>query len=245
VPNLGNDELIPAMTITDHFLDRRVSPDDLAITFVRILSAAAGGTVLSPQTPVFFDASAQSVVYVPMRGPGGIVGVLCMARDSSMAPFRQIECAHIGKFAAHVALNLQQALYRDRLEQLAFQDVMTGLANYRYFERRLGEEMSRCSRYGHQLSVIMLDIDYFKSFNDTWGHRAGDALLAQFGVVLRNTLRDADLPARYGGEEFVVVCPETSAVQAEQICERLRAAVAGPRHNQHRLCHFPRRCAHR
>ena len=84
---------------------------------------------------------------------------------------------------------------------------MTGLDNFRQFEETLTDEMTRAERYHRPLSVILLDIDHFKSFNDTWGHQAGDALLGQIGIVLRNALRSVDRPARYGGEEFVVICP--------------------------------------
>ncbi len=72
----------------------------------------------------------------------------------------------------------------------------------------------------------MLDIDHFKSFNDTLGHQAGDALLGQLGVVLRNSLRNVDKPARYGGEEFVIICPETGQEEARLIAERIRRNVA-------------------
>ena len=166
------------------------------------------------------------MAYAFIRGTEGIVGLLAYGRDGSMPPISDHEYAHIGRYASYLGLNVQQAIYRARLEDLAFNDPMTGLSNYRYFERRFQEELSRCERYRHSLTVVMIDIDRFKGFNDTWGHRAGDALLTQFGLVLRNALRDADIPARYGGEEFVVICPETTGEQAKQIIARIREAIA-------------------
>ena len=103
---------------------------------------------------------------------------------------------------------------------------MTGLDNYRQFERTLRDELRRAERYNRPLSVLLLDIDHFKAFNDTLGHPAGDALLGQLGTVLRNTLRTVDKPARYGGEEFAVICPETGKEEARLIAERVRRAVA-------------------
>ena len=88
------------------------------------------------------------------------------------------------------------------------------------------EELRRAERYDRPLSVLLLDIDHFKKFNDTLGHPAGDALLGQLATVLRNALRGVDKPARYGGEEFAVVCPETGKEEARLIAERVRRAVA-------------------
>ena len=226
VPRHGDEVLLPTITLCDHARDRRQFSEDSVLAFDRSKSTGLAGNVLGVDQPVYFDPVAESHAYATMRSADGVVGLLCLARAKGMGSFTRKECLKIGKYAAHVGLNLQQALYRDRLEHLAFEDTMTGLANYRYFERRLGEELSRCTRYGHPLTVVMLDIDYFKVFNDTWGHKAGDAILAQFGVVLRNTLRDTDIPARSGGEEFVVICPETTADRASQICERLREAIS-------------------
>lgn len=244
MPRRARRNLLPAITLDAGLRERLRDSAGRDLAFNRDASkpsCAANGEIpatemdilpLAPPEagrefkPVFFDPDAGSVMYAPMHGSDGLAGLLCYARRATGSAFSTQECATIRRFAAHVGLIVQQALYRDRLELLAFQDVMTGLANYRYFERRLSEELSRCERYRHSLTVIMLDIDRFKDFNDTYGHKAGNALLAQFGIILRNTLREADLPARYGGEEFVIVCPETNAGQAVQIAERLREAIA-------------------
>ena len=128
--------------------------------------------------------------------------------------------------ATRASPSLQRVLLQQDFRSLAYSDPMTGLDNFRQFEENLAEEMARAQRYGRPLSVILLDIDHFKAFNDTLGHPAGDALLGQMGVVLRNSLRNVDRPARYGGEEFVIVCPETGAEEARLIAERIRRGVA-------------------
>lgn len=107
-------------------------------------------------------------------------------------------------------------------------DGLTGIANRRRLDRKLGEEIARAARGKTSLAVVMLDIDHFKRFNDAHGHLAGDECLKQVAQVIEaQMLRPADLAARYGGEEFCLVLPETNADGAMIVGERLRAAVAG------------------
>lgn len=122
----------------------------------------------------------------------------------------------------------QLEIERDAAEARAVTDSLTGLANRRRFDERLSSEISRLGRSGLPLSLIMMDIDLFKSFNDTYGHIAGDECLRRVGAALRETVgRVQDTAARYGGEEFAVVMPETDAGGAAALAERIRAAVEG------------------
>ncbi len=112
-----------------------------------------------------------------------------------------------------------------KLEQLATSDGLTGIANRRSFERRLEEECARTQRTGSQFSLIILDVDHFKSFNDTYGHQAGDEILKIMGRILSSNSRDVDLAARFGGEEFCVIliaCDESCALG---VAELLRKGV--------------------
>ncbi|GAB5453034.1 MAG: hypothetical protein Hals2KO_33620 [Halioglobus sp.] len=111
------------------------------------------------------------------------------------------------------------------LKQLADLDGLTGVYNNRYFQGALDNEISRTLRQGHHLSLILMDIDHFKRFNDDFGHLAGDFVLAEFSKVLTENLRQYDTLARYGGEEFVVILPETDADAARAVAEKLRSAV--------------------
>ena len=112
-----------------------------------------------------------------------------------------------------------------KLQQLAETDPLTQLANRRHFGVEFGKESARRRRDGHAMSMLMLDIDFFKRVNDKWGHASGDHVLVALADVLRANLREVDLAARLGGEEFAVLLPGTSLAEASVTAERLRAAV--------------------
>ena len=111
------------------------------------------------------------------------------------------------------------------LEALATTDGLTGLLNHRAFQQKLTEEFERSGRYHKPLSLMLVDVDKFKQFNDTYGHPAGDQVLKQVASVLQNAARATDWVARYGGEEFVLILPETNEVGALEAAERIRAAI--------------------
>ncbi|MEA3466002.1 MAG: GGDEF domain-containing protein [Thermodesulfobacteriota bacterium] len=112
------------------------------------------------------------------------------------------------------------------LERLANVDGLTEAYNHRYFQNFLDREIKRADRNTYTLSVVMIDIDRFKKFNDSYGHQVGDYILRQFADIARESLREYDLFARYGGEEFVMVLPETNAVDAQIVAEKLRSSIA-------------------
>ncbi|MBF6988042.1 diguanylate cyclase [Cupriavidus sp. IK-TO18] len=115
----------------------------------------------------------------------------------------------------------------EKLQELAQQDPLTGLANRRHFRASFGREARRQQRGGTALSVLLIDIDFFKKVNDRWGHASGDRVLGALAQALHGTLRGFDLPARLGGEEFAVMLPQTGLADAVRIAERLREAIAG------------------
>ncbi|HNE03724.1 MAG TPA: diguanylate cyclase [Anaerolineales bacterium] len=114
---------------------------------------------------------------------------------------------------------------QDELERMAITDPLTGLFNRRYFFEVAQKEFLKSIRYNRPLSVVLFDIDMFKSINDTYGHLAGDQILAQIGVLLTQKERETDLSARYGGEEFVLLLPETDCEGARNTAERLRSLL--------------------
>ena len=114
----------------------------------------------------------------------------------------------------------------DQLRKLAVTDELTGLRNRRSFEERLVMEFSMARRRKRELSVLLIDVDNFKTINDRWGHAAGDEVLRRLGAILRTTVRLPDLPARYGGEEFVVLLPESGEASAMGLARRVMQRVA-------------------
>jgi two-component system, cell cycle response regulator len=134
---------------------------------------------------------------------------------------------------ARARTQIRKKRYTERLRdnvqlsiEMAITDALTGLYNRRYMETHVGTLVDQAHARGKPLSVLILDIDYFKSINDTHGHDAGDAVLQDFAVRIRKSIRGIDLACRYGGEEFVVVMPETDMAVATMVAERLRRRIA-------------------
>jgi two-component system cell cycle response regulator len=113
----------------------------------------------------------------------------------------------------------------DLYERLAQTDGLTELNNYRFFQQRLGIELNRAQRFNRPLSLIMLDLDDFKAYNDIYGHQSGDQALRKLAWLLQRSSRSYDLVARYGGDEFVIILPETSKKMAAEVAERIRGAI--------------------
>jgi diguanylate cyclase (GGDEF)-like protein len=127
------------------------------------------------------------------------------------------------------ALQTQLTRLRSELETLralVHTDELTGLFNYRHFAQGLELEMERSRRSGKPVALLMIDLDHFKRFNDTWGHEAGNMALRHVARLIQNTVRRLDIPCRYGGEEFAIILPDTSLHAACVLAERLRAVVA-------------------
>ncbi len=125
-------------------------------------------------------------------------------------------------------INLQNGLLeaqQSELKSLATTDGLTGLKNHRAFQERLGEEFHRAGRFALPFSVVLLDVDHFKQYNDSFGHPEGDTVLKRVASLLRETAREVDCVARYGGEEFIVLLPETAAAGAKEAAERMRTAI--------------------
>jgi diguanylate cyclase (GGDEF)-like protein/putative nucleotidyltransferase with HDIG domain len=119
----------------------------------------------------------------------------------------------------------REVFYRLKAEQRANIDGVTEIYNHRYFQERLNAEIDRASRYDRTLSLVMLDLDYFKAFNDNWGHQEGDKVLKWFAHICADCVRNIDVLARYGGEEFVVILPETGTREALAVAERIRQST--------------------
>jgi len=167
----------------------------------------------------------RSVVYLPLVVTDHIIGSLIVASRKPNA-YSHGQIGLLEKVALQVAAPIENAQLYARVEQRARIDELTGLFNRRHFEERLKEEISRHSRYSAEFSIILLDLDNFKSYNDTNGHPAGDILLRHTGRIVKSSIRDADQAFRYGGDEFAVILPQTARDDAYVVAERVRVQIA-------------------
>lgn len=123
-------------------------------------------------------------------------------------------------------INADLTLAHNRLERIAVTDRLTGLYNRNKLDEVFAYELAQAERYGKSLAIIMVDIDKFKSVNDTYGHQVGDSVLCEFATIMRELVRDTDTPGRWGGEEFLIICSHADLNGAQILAERIRAAVA-------------------
>jgi diguanylate cyclase (GGDEF)-like protein len=171
------------------------------------------------------STGAVSVHFEPVLRNEETIGVLAVGWDHVISALEQQTVAAVRMLAAETAMMIERADLLARLEASARTDDLTGLLNRRAWEEELPSEMARARRSTHPLCVAMLDLDYFKAYNDDRGHQAGDRLLEQSTSAWADELRAIDILARYGGEEFTVALPGCNLADAKTLLERLRAAM--------------------
>jgi diguanylate cyclase (GGDEF)-like protein len=163
----------------------------------------------------------------PLEFGGKVIGVLGIVESRYCRRFSEPEKQLFAQLSVLAAIAIHNADVFAVLEHLVITDGLTDLYNHRYFYERLAQEVARAQRYDLLLSLLMIDIDDFKSYNDRFGHRAGDAVLRDLGARLKTqTRQQIDLVARYGGEEFAIILPSTGLHGAAAAGERLRSTIA-------------------
>ena len=173
----------------------------------QLMQMVLNGSILQGIDSQDYDATGRMIYVVrsafPLRTPTGeIVGGIVAVVDVS-----------------------DRVEYEQHLKSLALTDGLTGIANHRAFQEFLQQHFNEACRYHQPLTLALIDVDYFKQFNDTFGHQAGDEVLKRVARILRENVRQADFVARYGGEEFAIVFPFTEMASAGQVAERLRQAI--------------------
>lgn len=163
----------------------------------------------------------RSFIIVPIVHQGEFLGMVHLSGKSNNEDFSARDQRLIKVFAVQLGAALKNA----KLYEQAITDGLTHLYLHRYFKQRLSDELKRAERFKRNLGLVMIDIDHFKQFNDTYGHQAGDEVLKRVAAVLRKAVRTHDLPVRYGGEEFSLVLPETDVTGAMSVAERVRHSI--------------------
>jgi len=170
----------------------------------------------------------KSLICIPLKLKKKLIGVLNLSDKKNLAPFTEADLQILTSFANLATLMIERTMVLEesvRYEQLSVTDSLTGLYNRRFLKSRLEEEISRSSRQGLNLTVLFIDLDFFKNYNDLCGHLAGDEALKKTADIIKASVREMDIVARYGGEEFCAVLPGTSKDEAMVVAERIRAEI--------------------
>src|SRR5256712_6669439 len=162
----------------------------------------------------------RSIICVPLRSKLRVLGVIQLV-NVDMEHFGDQESFFLQSLCDYAAIAIENARSVERIQELTITDDCTGLYNARHLYKTLESEVYRSARFGHEFSVIFIDLDHFKSVNDTHGHLVGSKLLAEVGYVIKSHLRLIDYAFRYGGDEFVILLPQTSKEAALIVARRL------------------------
>jgi len=167
----------------------------------------------------------RSVVYAPLIAKEEPIGGFWIG-STEPAAYTPEHIQLLERLATHIAMPVENSRLYAKAEQRARIDELTGLFNRRHLDERLRQEIDERQRYGGLMSIMMLDLDFFKAYNDKHGHKAGDAVLREVGGVIRGAVRSMDLVFRYGGDEFVILLPQTDGQAAFVVAERVRIKIA-------------------
>lgn len=210
-------------------------PDTQIIYELPINSGVIGRTARNKKIQFIHDVSTDSdflpasyevknEIAVPLLKDNHVLGVLNVESKGDV-PLTENDVNVLNTLAGSVAIAIDNARLHAEVKLMAMTDVISGLANRRAFDEILEAEITRASRYSQPISLIILDLDSFKEYNDKWGHPAGDVRLKEIADLLRANVRDPDMAARYGGEEFALILPNTSKGGAIRLAERLRQSA--------------------
>ena len=224
--NSPTGELEPRYSLSRTGQHRAVSAEipEAVVRAVRTGESVVSPLSFPPVVNAFDESTSLSLLAVPLSSGGQVLGALSLATITPGGYTAQ-ERLLLETLAGNVAIAVQNArLYKQR-EKEAIRDELTRIYNRRFLREKLTQEEARSKRYGRIFSLIIIDIDHFKVYNDAFGHPAGDQLLIALSKILMESVREVDFVARYGGEEFAIVLPECNKEKAVVVAERLRKKV--------------------
>jgi diguanylate cyclase (GGDEF)-like protein len=164
-----------------------------------------------------------NLIVVPFYFQGRVTGLIVVANKPRWLTHEDARLLSV--FANHTSIAAANLSFYQEIQQLAVRDGLTGLHNYRYFRQQIDRIVQQARRYGSPLSMLMIDLDNFKTYNDSYGHLRGDMILKEIAALLLAHTRASDLVARYGGEEFAVLLPETGEEHAHSVGEKIRQVI--------------------
>jgi diguanylate cyclase (GGDEF)-like protein len=154
-----------------------------------------------------------------------VIGLIIVGNRTKRMSLDDRDITTLEIISNQAAIALYDTQLHAQIEELSVTDGLTGLYNYRFFQQKIREEIELVKRYGHTLSLAIMDIDYFKVYNDKNGHLAGDKCLKQVTEIINNNVRKTDFVARYGGEEFALILPATNKFGAYRVIEKIRQEI--------------------
>jgi diguanylate cyclase (GGDEF)-like protein len=227
VYNNSRDHLVPAATWGTEGAAMAAPFEPHECWSLRRGKATLGRKGLSHVACAHVDTDELCYLCIPIMARGKVLGVLHLRApgDEPAEAFAGGMREIAESLAEQLSLALVNIELKESLKNMAIRDALTGLYNRRFLDEVLARELARADRLRSPLSVIMIDIDHFKKFNDTYGHAAGDEVLKQVCAYLSDSLRQTEIVCRYGGEELVILLPDCDAGGAVEIAEKLRNGI--------------------
>ena len=189
-----------------------------------LLRQDLGGTVRFKDDELIASQGINTCYSLPLLVKDRAIGTFCLY-SKKKAAYSQEDLKVLMPIAEQLAIAIENAILYEKTKHLAITDSLTDLYNHGYARKFLAREFTRASRYNNSLSVVMMDIDDFKNYNDSYGHPKGDKILVRVAEILKENVRDIDIAARYGGDEFILVLPETGLDGAQIVAERVEKQV--------------------
>jgi diguanylate cyclase (GGDEF)-like protein len=184
--------------------------------------------LLVESRPTLEEFNIQSLIAYPLVYKSSFIGLVMLHRCGKPVRWNDQEITLFSTVVEHMAVAISNAQQLSAIQTLAVTDTLTGLYNRRFFEERLSAELRNAQQQRYPMCLALLDIDYFKKINDTFGHAAGDRALHKLGLLLKTNLRKGTVVARFGGEEFAVILPNMSLQTADLIMEKIRNLWKAP-----------------
>lgn len=220
-------QVVDARGCDDEVLSLEIERKESLVAYLEKIRKPCRIKEISMVSPFLHDAFTQFNLRVvaPLFQNDELIGLLFLGPNFKGESYRDDSLETLGIMTNMLAVAAQNAQMYEHIKALSYTDGMTNLHNYRFFRMRIKQEVARAKRENTSVSLLIMDVDHFKNYNDTLGHPAGDEVLRKISAILKTSVRDNDIVARYGGEEFAVLLPGADAIGSYALAERIRVAV--------------------